>query len=75
MKFDLDLCYQRAIGFRKTKSYKGQRPKIQRIGGSWVISFRGEIQIMGDHKRLKKFVPKGCNRINDYRLARLRRGF
>ncbi len=75
MRFELDLYYERAIGFRMTKRYTGQRPKIQRIGGSWVISFRGEIEIIGDHNRLKNFIPKGCNRINDYRLERLRRGF
>lgn len=75
MRFELNLYYERAIGFKVPKRYTGQRPQIQRIGQAWIVSFRGEIEIMGDHKRLKKFVPKGCNRINAYRLERLKRGF
>lgn len=75
MSFDMNHRYGLAIGFNVSRRYKGQRPKITRTGGSWIVSFHGEIQIMGDHKRLKKFVPKGCNRINEYRLERLRRGF
>lgn len=75
MSFDLNYRYGQVIGFNVPKRYMGQRPKIVCIGGSWIVSFRGEIEIMGDHKRLKKFAPKGCNRINEYRIERLRQGF
>jgi hypothetical protein len=63
LRFDLNRKLEKVIGLKKRNEISG-RVKIFQIGSAWIVAIEGE----------NILVPKGCNRINTYRLERLSKG-
>lgn len=63
LRFDISRKLERVIGLKK-QNQSTNRVKIFQVGSAWIVLIEGE----------KTFAPKGCNRINAYRLERLSKG-